>query len=91
MNLGLAPSSISGIITAASTFVGALTGLLIVLLRVLPLLRSTDQGVQDVHKIVNQQRTDAANYSNLLAERLRESGIEVPGDISLDPDPPVIP
>ena len=58
-------------------------------------LRGLRAGVEQVHIIVNQQRTDAANYQRALVRALREAGVAVPADQSLPPeespeeDPPV--
>lgn len=80
---GLAPISITGIITAASTFVVAVGGLLATLVILIPLLRET----RSVHKIVNQQRTDLLRYQRALLATLRAHGIEPPADQSLEPGP----
>ena len=71
-------TSIASVITAVAVLVGAF-GVII------PQLRRTGRDVSSVHQIVNQQRTDARNYNNLLSETLRESGLEVPPDVSLNP------
>jgi hypothetical protein len=53
------------------------------------------QDVQDVHKIVNQQRTDMLSYQEKLVASLVAAGIHVPEDKSLkrrgtgDNTPPV--
>jgi beta-lactamase regulating signal transducer with metallopeptidase domain len=41
------------------------------------------QDVQDVHKIVNQQRTDMLSYQEKLIASLVSAGIHVPEDRSL--------
>lgn len=41
------------------------------------------QDVQDVHKIVNQQRTDMLSYQEKLIASLVSAGIHVPEDKSL--------
>lgn len=41
------------------------------------------KNVQEVHKIVNQQRTDMLAYQKTLVDTLRASGIHVPTDKSL--------
>ena len=71
-------TSIASVITAIAVLVGAF-GVII------PQLRRTGRDVSSVHQIVNQQRTDARNYNNLLSETLRESGLDVPPDVSLNP------
>lgn len=41
------------------------------------------KNVKEVHKIVNQQRTDMLAYQKTLVDTLRASGIHVPTDKSL--------
>lgn len=41
------------------------------------------KNVQEVHKIVNQQRTDMLAYQKTLVDTLKASGIHVPTDKSL--------
>jgi len=43
------------------------------------------QDVQDVHKIVNQQRTDMLAYQEKLVTSLVAAGLHVPEDTSLKP------
>ena len=42
------------------------------------------RSVAEVHTMVNQQRTDAARYTAVLVAALRDKGIAVPDDASLD-------
>jgi hypothetical protein len=46
-------------------------------------LEATTEKVQEVHKIVNQQRTDMTNYQEALKRALSAAGIEIPIDQSL--------
>jgi hypothetical protein len=39
--------------------------------------------LDDVHKIVNQQRTDMQRYQAVLLAALRRAGVEIPPDESL--------
>jgi hypothetical protein len=39
--------------------------------------------LDDVHKIVNQQRTDMQRYQAVLLAALRNAGVEIPPDESL--------
>jgi hypothetical protein len=71
-------TSIASLITSAALFIGAFAV-------ILPQVRRTKASVDDVHQIVNQQRTDAKNYNNLLEDSLRSAGIDVPPDVSLMP------
>lgn len=41
------------------------------------------KNVKEVHKIVNQQRTDMLAYQKTLVDTLKASGIHVPSDKSL--------
>jgi hypothetical protein len=53
----------------------------------IPILRTNRQNGDDiakVHKIVNQQRTDALNYQRALIRALQAKGIEVPQDQSVE-------
>jgi hypothetical protein len=83
---GLAPVSITGIITAFATVITALGGLILAIAVLLPLLRET----RNVHKIVNQQRTDMMRYQRALLALLKAHGIEPPVDQSLEPEPPAV-
>jgi len=58
-------------------FLGGLTGVGVALLAQ---LRAT----KEVHTIVNQQRTDASAYREVLEAALREAGVKVPADKSLE-------
>lgn len=92
------PLTVTGIATAIATVVIALTALVGALtgfFRVLPTLRHTktiaDQTLaeaQATHKIVNQQRTDGLRYNRALVDALRQAGIAVPVDQSLNDEPP---
>lgn len=94
-------SSLAGIITASATVITACGGLFLALAVFLPQMRETkkialagrqaaeqsrDQIIQ-VHTMVNQQRTDMMRYQERLIEALTASGIEVPRDSSLRPNP----
>lgn len=41
--------------------------------------------VEEVHTIVNQQRTDALRYQRALVSALHQAGIKVPVDQSIEP------
>ena len=45
--------------------------------------RLADQ-IQEVHKIVNQQRTDMQSYQAVLKTALEQAGVAIPVDKSLD-------
>lgn len=68
----------AGVITALTLLVTAV-GVLI------PILRRTERAVGEVHKMVNQQRTDAQIYQMDLVNALRAAGVPVPTDQSLAP------
>lgn len=88
----LATPSLPGIITAIATvitalgvFVVALTGFVKVLAALRTTTKKVDEAaakVEDVHKIVNQQRTDMQRYEAALIKALHAAGVEVPDDQS---------
>lgn len=81
-------SSWAGIVGAAAGLVtagAAVIGVLPALVRVLRETRRNTKAVNEVHTIVNQQRTDTLNYQRALIEALRKSGVEVPADQSIPP------
>ncbi len=45
----------------------------------------TSSRTEEVHVIVNQQRTDMTRYNEALVRALRSAGIEVPIDQSIPP------
>ena len=72
-------SSIAGIITAVTTTIIALGGLVTAIGVLLPILRGTRQ----IHRIVNQQRTDMENFQRALIRALTDAGVPVPIDQSI--------
>lgn len=90
-------SSIAGIITATATVLTALGGLILALAVFLPTMRKTAAiaeasrvAIDEVHVMVNQQRTDMQRYQRALIAALHRAGVEVPVDQSVDPAPPVV-
>lgn len=77
----MADSSVAGIVGASAGVISAI-GLLI---GALPALIKVLRQVREVHKIVNQQRTDMANYQRALERALTDAGIAVPVDQSIEP------
>lgn len=77
-----APSSTTaGIITATSTLIIAITGVIAALTVFLPVLRASkriETQVGAVHTIVNQQNTDHERYEITLVQLLTKHGIEIP-------------
>lgn len=71
-------SSWAGVITAFATVLTAAGGLVAALRLLVPILRQT----KEVHKIVNQQRTDMRRYTKTLIAALAAHGIEIPVDQS---------
>ena len=65
----------AAVIASIGTLITAVVGAYAVLLR---------RDVRHVHRMVNQQRADAARYTARLIAALREHGIDVPDDESLD-------
>ena len=74
-------SSVAGIITASSTVLIAIGGLITAFRLLLPVLRQT----KEIHTIVNQQRTDILRYQSTLIKALRANGIDIPDDQSKEP------
>jgi hypothetical protein len=83
------------VITACATAITALGGLAVAVSVLLPTMRTARKAVgavQEVHTIVNQQRTDAQRYQVALVAALREGGVAVPVDQSLSvPAPASLP
>jgi hypothetical protein len=79
--LEISDSSVAGIITALSASIGALATLATAFALLIPVLRNT----REIHKIVNQQRTDMLRYQRALTKALIKEGIEVPEDQSIGP------
>lgn len=75
--------SIAAIITACAS---AFTAIAFVITALAGLTRSrrVEGKVDQVHTIVNQQRTDAQNYQRALINALRRAGVDVPEDQSVD-------
>lgn len=65
--------AIAAIVASAGTFITALVGVYVHVVR---------RDVRHVHRIVNQQRTDAAAYTARLVAALKQHGIDVPDDQS---------
>jgi hypothetical protein len=78
-------SSVAGIITAVATGLTALGGVIATLAVLIPILR----GTREIHKIVNQQRTDMENFQRALIRALIDAGVPVPVDQSLPKTPPL--
>jgi hypothetical protein len=76
-------SSLAGIVGASAGVISAMA----LVIGALPALIKVLRQVREVHKIVNQQRTDMQNYQRALERALREHGIDVPVDQSVVPPP----
>lgn len=76
-------TTIVGIITAAGTMLTALA-LVITALTDRRRSRRLEGKVDVVHKIVNQQHTDMANYQRALIRTLEAHGVTVPEDQSVE-------
>jgi hypothetical protein len=78
-------SAAAGVITALALVIGGLPALI----KVLAEQRRNNRAIGEVHKIVNQQRTDMQNYQRALINALREHGIDIPIDQSIsEPEGP---
>ena len=78
-------SSLAGIVTAASAMallITAVSGLIVAVTKLLPLVRANEKTLNEVHTIVNQQRTDMERYQRALVAALSDAGIAVPADQS---------
>jgi len=69
--------TIAGLVTALATMVTAVGGIYLG-----HRMQSTSTRVEQVHHIVNQQRTDMVQYQKSLIAALIKAGIEVPDDQS---------
>lgn len=83
----------ASVIAAIGTAVSAiLAGLVVLLHRDIKVtqteVESTKQQVEEVHTIVNQERTDSVAYRLLLTDTLRRAGVKVPVDPSVDTPTP---
>lgn len=74
-------SSVAGIIGASAGVISALA----LLLGAIPAMVKVLRQVREVHKIVNQQRTDMQNYQRALERALRDAGLAIPIDQSIEP------
>jgi hypothetical protein len=77
----MASSSVAGIIAAVGTLITSVT----LLAGAVPLLIKAIRDLRSVHQIVNQQRTDMQRYQRALVASLKEHGIDIPVDQSIDP------
>jgi phage-related tail protein len=71
--------SVASVIAAVAALATAVGGLILAVLQV-----RVKRSVAEVHTMVNQQRTDAARYTAVLVAALRDQGLAVPDDESLD-------
>lgn len=75
----MTPSSWAGVITAFATLLTAVGGLIVAVKVLIPQRRDT----KEIHKIVNQQKTDMLRFQRSLIQALVAHGIPVPEDQSL--------
>jgi uncharacterized membrane protein YhiD involved in acid resistance len=78
------PSTAAGVIAAIGTVFTALA-LVITATAGLLAARRVGRKVDEVHIMVNQQRTDMQNYQRALISALTKAGVDVPADQSVDP------
>ena len=74
---------IAEIITAIATALTALGGLLLAAKVLIP----TKRVAEEVHHMINQEKTDRLRFQAALIQKLNEAGIEIPVDQSV-PLPP---
>jgi hypothetical protein len=70
--------SLAGMITALATVITALGGLIVSIRVLIPNFKQT----KEVHKVVNQQKTDMERYQKALIDVLAAHGIDIPVDQS---------
>jgi hypothetical protein len=86
-------STLAGIITATATVITALGGLVLAMAVLIPTLRNAKAAKEaaveaniktdQVHTMVNQQRTDMMRQMERMASALQNAGITIPEDKSL--------
>lgn len=74
-------TTVVGIITAAGTLLTAVA-LVITAIAALRRVGKVEKAVNEVHVIVNQQRTDLLNYQRALVRALQTAGVDIPVDQS---------
>jgi hypothetical protein len=77
-------TTLTGLITAIASVLTAL-GLFTTALTAWHKAQQLAAKIDDVHVIVNQQRTDAQNYQRALILALNDAGVKVPVDQSQQP------
>lgn len=77
-------TTLVGIITAMGTMITAVA-LVITALAAYRRSKIVESKIDQVHIIVNQQRTDAQNYQRALIAALNNAGVAVPDDQSAIP------
>jgi hypothetical protein len=79
------PSTLAQVVAAIGT-IGTIIALLINALAAWRRSNRVEGKVDQVHVIVNQQRTDMQRYIRAQSALLREHGIALPIDQSIDPE-----
>lgn len=82
----MAASTWAGVISAIAGVITAVGGLYAALAVFIPAQRAAKHTLDDVHKIVNQQRTDMTNFNRALIRALKDANVPVPVDQSVEPD-----
>lgn len=70
--------TVAGLITAFATLLTAIGGFFVAIRVLIPVKKQTEQ----IHTIVNQEKTDRMRFQTALIQTLEEHGIEVPVDQS---------
>jgi hypothetical protein len=78
-------STLAGVITAIAAVFTAIS-LVITALAAWNRSKKVERKIDEVHTIVNQQRTDMQRYIRAQTALLRANGIEPPIDQSIDPE-----
>jgi hypothetical protein len=77
--------TVAGWVTAIATLLTATGGLIVVVRTIIPAkkqIEETNNQVQEVHTIVNQQRTDMQRYTRVLENFITAQGMQLPEDQS---------
>lgn len=78
----MTPEGIALILGAVATLVTSVSTAVVLVLRAN--VKAVTETVADVHKLVNQNRTDMLAYQNDLVEALQAGGLIVPRDKSTE-------
>lgn len=78
-------AGIAGAVAGTVTALAALIGVLPALVKMRREQKINGEKIDSVHHIVNQQRTDMQNYQRALERALKDAGLPIPIDQSIEP------